>query len=216
MALELKIKQEKDKGETNKKKFKRTRDVFGKRLSRIGIFVLIIFEVLAFATVKVLVTKKQNDRQNKIEKNIQSILSDIAVQNAKYTSKKEELKDIGKLIATLPTSFDRQATNLDIDRMISLCGLTEDSVVTRTYDEKAALPFDSKNSTLKAVRISFTVIGDVDDIDAITDFITYLTDYKHENFYYIYSLEYLETRNVNVRSRCSFEIYTFYNDVVFS
>lgn len=205
----------KDKKEVVKKaKYRRKKDVFGKSLSRVGIFVLIILELVAFGIVKTVFTIKQNNEQKTIETEIKTLDADIAQRTLESRIKQQKIDNIGTLIATLPTSFDKQAVYLDIDRIITLSGLKIDDMVKRTCEETEMMPFETTTTTLKANKINFRVVGQLDDIDAIVKFITYLTEYEHENFYYISSIIYSESRNIDIRSVCTFEIYTFYNDVI--
>ena len=228
MAMQnLKNNNIKNKNEKTKQaKFKRKKDVFGKSLSRVGIFVLIILEIIAFVTVKTVFTIKQNNEQKAIEAEIKKLDKDIAQRTIDSRAKTQKIDNIGTLIATLPTSFDKTAVYMDIDRIIDLSGLTIDNDMKRTCNEVKneeitklfaglGLSTSAPAQTLKANKINFRVVGKVDEIGAILKFITYLTDYEHENFYYISSMIYNEFRSNNIRSTCTIEIYTFHNDVNF-
>ena len=67
MALQLRNKVEKDKKDNTSKvgKYKRKRNVFGKRLTRFGLIGTIAGLVLVFAFVKVFFTIQQSKKQKK-------------------------------------------------------------------------------------------------------------------------------------------------------
>ncbi len=215
MALELKNKVSKEKKENTSKngKYKRKRNVFGKRLTRFGFIGTIIGLVICFAAVKVFFTLQQNKKQQKIDKELAEVKQKIKDYKKELNKKQESYTNVGELIATLPASFDRQATSLDLDRIVILSGLTESTTSTRKMTEASALPFECSVSTVKAMQINMTLYGKVDDIDSVLNFINYLTEYSHENFYYIESLNYSEDRSIYKRSSTSVTLYTFYNDI---
>lgn len=220
MALQLKnkAKEENTSQETTKKgKYKRKRNVFGKRLARFGLFGMIIALALAFAVVKVTFTLQQNKKQKKIDQDLETVKAQITEYKKQINKKTDKYENVGELIATLPVSFDQQATSLDLDRMVILSGLTESTLSTRKISTDISyLPFECSVPTVKAVKITMTLYGENDDIDSILDFINCLTDYEHENFYYIESLEYSEDRVLYKRSTINVSLFTFYNDVEIS
>jgi len=216
MALQLKNKVSKDKAEnttTKTGKYKRKRNVFGKRLFRFGLVGTIIGLAVAFAIVKTVFTLSQNKKQAKIDEELKKVQEDIKTYKRQINRKAETYENVGELIATLPASFDRQATSLDLDRIVILSGLTESTTTTRKISEANTMPFECSVSSVKAVQISMTLYGKVDDIQSILNFMNYLTDYSHENFYYIDTLEYTEDRTIHKRSTTSIVLYTFYNEV---
>jgi len=215
MALQLKNKVDKEKNEssTNKKgKYKRKRNVFGKRLFRFGLVGTIIGLAVCFAVIKVTFTLAQNKKQKKIDADLAAVKEQIKIYKRQINREAEKYENVGELIATLPTSFDRQATSLDLDRMVILSGLTESTTNTRKMSE-AAMPFECSVSTVKAVQITITLEGKNDDIQSVLNFMDYLTDYSHENFYYIDTIKFKDDRMLNRRSISSFTLYTFYNDI---
>lgn len=218
MALQLKnkAKEENTAPEKSKKgKYKRKRNVFGKRLTRFGLFGLIIGLTLAFAITKTVFTLQQNKKQAKINQDLTNVQKQINEYKKQIDKKTESYENVGELIATLPVSFDQQATSLDLDRMVILSGLKESS--SRTIDPKiTSLPFECSVSTVKAVQITMTLYGKNDDIDSVLTFIDCLTEYKHENFYYIESLDFAEDRSLHKRTTITVSMYTFYNDVEIS
>ena len=216
MALQLKNKVEKEKADTslNKKgKYKRKRNVFGKRLTRFGLIGTIIGLVLVFVAVKVIFTLQQNSKQKKIDDELVKVQEEIKTYKRQINRKADSYENVGELIATLPASFDRQATSLDLDRMVILSGLTESTTSTRKMTEASTLPIECSVSTVKAVQITMTLYGKVDDIDSVLNFMNYLMDYSHENFYYIESINYSEDRSIYKRSTTTLTLYTFYNDI---
>jgi len=216
MALQLKnkAKEENTEKESGKKgKYKRKRNVFGKRLTRFGLIGTIVGLAVAFAIVKTVFTLNQNKKQAKINQNLNDVEAKIKEYRKELSKKSDTYENVGKLIATLPISFDRQATSLDLDRMIILSGLTESTTTTRKISEANAMPIECSVSTVKAVQIQMTVNGEVDNIEPILKLINYLCDYSHENFYYISSVSYSEDRTVFKRSQTTLTLYTFYNDV---
>ncbi|MCR5462221.1 MAG: YhcB family protein [bacterium] len=216
MALQLKnkVKEEKPEVEKGKKgKYKRKRNVFGKRLTRFGLIGLIVGLIIAFAIIKVTFTLTQNKRQKKIDEDLVQVNAKIDEYRTELGKKQDSYANVGELIATLPTSFDQQATSLDLDRMIILSGLSESSSNIRKIVEVSTLPVESSVSTVKAVQISFVLYGKVDDVESALKFMNYLTDYSHENFYYIEKFNYTEDRSIFKRSSLDLTIYTFYNDV---
>ena len=215
MALQLRNKVDKEKKDNGSKggKYKRKRNVFGKRLARIGLFGTIIGLALAFVGCKVFFTLYQNNRQKKIDQDLVDVEKQIQEYRDQIDKTAESYKNVGELIATLPTSFDRQATSLDLDRIIILSGLTESTSITRKMTESDKLPFECSISTVKAIKVTMTVYGEVDKIESILSFINYLTDYEHENFYYVYSIDYSEDRSIYNRSTTNVVLYTFYNDI---
>ena len=216
MALQLKNKVDKEKNESSvskKGKYKRKRDVFGKRLTRFGLIGLIIGLVVAFAVVKTVFTLSQNARQKKIDEDLIAVQKLIKDYKAKINRKADSYENVGELIATLPATFDRQATSLDLDRIVILSGLTESSIATRKMTEAISLPFECSVDTVKAVEIKMTLYGDADDIDSVLSFMNYLTDYSHENFYYIEEVNFNDDRYIYKRTTTEFTIYTFYNEV---
>ena len=215
MALELKNKVAKEKNENASKsgKYKRKRNVFGKRLTRFGLIGTIAGLVICFAAVKVFFTLQQNKKQQKKDKELTEVNEQIKQYKRQLNKKQESYANVGELIATLPASFDRQATSLDLDRIVILSGLTESTTSTRKMTESSTLPFECSVSTVKAVQINMTLYGKVDDIESVRNFIDYLTEYSHENFYYIETLNYSEDRSIYKRSTTSITIYTFYNDI---
>ena len=217
MALQLKnkAKEENTTPEKNKKgKYKRKRNVFGKRLTRFGLFGMTAALVIAFAVVKVVFTLSQNKKQTKMEQDLAAVDAQIADYKKQINKKTDSYENVGELIATLPVSFDQQATSLDLDRMVILSGLTESTTATRKINtEVSALPFECSVDTVKAVQITMTLYGKNDDINSVLSFIDCLTDYEHENFYYIESLNYSEDRSIYKRSTINITLYTFYNEV---
>lgn len=216
MALQLKNKAKEENtevGKGKKGKYKRKRNVFGKRLTRFGLFGMIIGLIIAFAVVKVVFTLNQNNKQKKIDDDLTEVNNKIKEYRKELSKKQESYANVGELIATLPTTFDQQATSLDLDRMIILSGLTESTTSIRTMVEAPNMPFDCTISTVKAVQINLTLYGKVDDVESAIKFINYLTDYSHENFYYIDYAYYSEERTIYKRSTLSISLYTFYNDV---
>ena len=215
MALQLKNKVAKEKNEStsNTGKYKRKRNVFGKRLFRFGLVGTIIALAACFAVVKVVFTLQQNSKQKKIDQDLKNVQEQIKQYKRQINRKAESYENVGELIATLPVSFDRQATSLDLDRMVILSGLTESTVNTRKMAEISTMPFDCSVKTVKAVQITMNLYGQLDDIDSVLAFMNYLTDYSHENFYYITELKYVEERGVYNRTSTTITLYTFYNDI---
>jgi len=220
MALQLKnkAKEENTAVETSKKgKYKRKRNVFGKRLTRFGLIGMIVALTVGFAVVKVTFTLRQNNKQDKIDRDLQDVKAQIKEYKKQINKKAESYENVGELIATLPVSFDQQATSLDLDRMVILSGLTESTTSTRKIDTNVStLPFECSVETVKAVQITMTLYGKNDDIKSVLDFMNCLNDYKHENFYYVESLDYLEDRDMYRRTTINVILYTFYNDVEIS
>lgn len=217
MALQLKnkAKEEKTESEKNKKgKYKRKRNVFGKRLTRFGLIGLIIGLVAVFAVVKVVFTLNQNAKQKKIDKKLDEVKALIEDTRRQLARKQESYDDVGKLIATLPTNFDRQATSLDLDRMVILSELTEnDSSRSIKEVEKNACPLEYSIDTVKPILIEMVLYGELYNVNPILNFIDYLTDYNHENFYYIESIKVIEDTRVYNKNEIRIKMYTFYNDV---
>lgn len=216
MALQLKNKakeEKKDNTLTKKGKYKRKRNVFGKRLTRFGLIGLVIGLVAAFAVIKVVFTLSQNNRQKKIDEDLVKVQNEIKDLKLKINRKAESYENVGELIATLPASFDRQATSLDLDRIVILSGLKESTTATRQMVEVSSLPFECTVGTVKAVQIRMTLYGNTDDIDSVLSFFNYLTDYSHENFYYIGDINFTDDRYIYKRTTTELTIYTFYNAV---
>lgn len=213
MGLELKNKVKKEKEQKEQKgKFKRKRDVFGKRLTRFGIIALVALEVVAFGAVKIVVTMNQNKKQTKIDEDIANVNKEIKNYNSQLKKKAETYENVGNLIATLPTSFDQQAASLDLDRMVILSGLSETGTNSRSFSELPSNPFEFGTSSIKtiSIRISLSTSGNI--CDKYLNFIDYLSNYKQENFYYIQDFSY-SYNSVNNSTTGSFTLYTFYNDV---
>ena len=97
--------------------------------------------------------------------------------------------------------------------MIILAGLTESTTNIRTMTEVNSLPIECSISTVKAVQIKLTLYGNNDDFDSTLNLMKYLTDYNHENFYYIDEFNYSEDRSIFKRTTISITLYSFYNDV---
>jgi len=216
MALQLrnKVSKEKnDKNTTKTGKYKRKRNVFGKRLFRFGLVGTIIALVICFAVVKVIFTLQQNNKQKKIDSDLKQVEEQINTYKRQINRKADTYENVGELIATLPTSFDRQATSLDLDRIVILSGLTESTLFTRKMVEAEELPITCSVSTVKAIKITMTLYGEPDQVKPVLDFINYLTDYSHENFYYIEELDYSVDRVIYKRSTTNLTIYTFYNEI---
>lgn len=216
MALQLKnkAKEEKTESEKGKKgKYKRKRNVFGKRLTRFGLIGLIIGLVAAFAVVKVVFTLNQNAKQKKIDKKLNDVKALIEETRRKLARRQDAYDNVGKLISTLPTTFDRQALSIDLNRMIVLSELEESKVTQRQIEPMDSCPIECSVSTVKAVSIKMVLYGELDKYDNVLTFINYLTQYNHENFYYIKSVDYREDRSIFQRSETVIELYTFYNDV---
>lgn len=216
MALQLKNKVDKEKKDTSLSKngkYKRKRNVFGKRLTRFGLIGTIIGLVLVFAAVKVIFTLQQNAKQKKIDDDLVAVKEEIKNYKRQINRKADSYENVGELIATLPASFDRQATSLDLDRMVILSGLSESTTSTRKMTEASTLPFECSVSTVKAYQITMTLYGKVDDVNSVLNFMNYLMDYSHENFYYIESINYSEDRSIYKRSTTTITLYTFYNDI---
>lgn len=216
MALQLKNKVSKEKDESSVKKtgkYKRKRNVFGKRLFRFGLVGTIIGLAVAFAIVKTVFTLSQNSKQKKIDEDLKNVQSQIKDYKKQINKKAETYENVGELIATLPATFDRQATSLDLDRIVILSGLTESTTSTRKIGDASKMPFECKVASVKAVQIQMTLYGKNDDIQSVLNFVNYLTDYSHENFYYIEKLDYSEDRSIYKRSTTNITLYTFYNEV---
>jgi len=216
MALQLKnkVKEENtDSKKAKKGKYKRKRNVFGKSLTRFGLIGLVVGLVAAFAVVKVLFTLTQNNKQKKIDNDLAEVNKKIKEYRKELGRKQDSYANVGELIATLPTSFDQQATSLDLDRMIILSGLTESTQSIRTMKETDKMPIKCSISSVKAVEISLTLYGKNDDVNPALALIDYLTDYSHENFYYIESFYYSEDRAIYKRATINVTLFTFYNDV---
>ena len=218
MALQLKnkVKKENQNEAVKAGKYKRKRNVFGKRLTRFGLIGTIIFLLVAFVAVKVVFTLSQNKKQKKVESDLVAINQQIKQYQSSINKKADSYQNVGELIATLPLSFDRQATSLDLDRMVILSGLTESGTATRKMSQVSTMPFKCSVSTVKAVQITMTLYGKTDDVDSFLDFIDLLTNYEQENFYYIDSISYKEDRNYDNRSTTVIKFYTFYNEIELS
>lgn len=198
----------KDKSKVVKqKKFKRRRDVFGKRLFRIWLVALIAVEALAITFVSLRLKSNQKEQKTKIENEISTIQSRIEYLLRLSNKKQTTYEDIGTLVATLPSSFDKQTCNIDIDRLLSISGLVESKNTVRIFSDNAAIPFTTSVKTLKAVQINLTVQSE--DISYVLAFIDNVTNYEQENFFYIDSIVYSN----DDRGTCVFVLYTFYNDV---
>lgn len=216
MALQLKnkVKEEKPESEKGKKgKYKRKRNVFGKRTTRFGLIGLIIGLGIVFVVVKVLFTVNQNNKQKKIDKKLAEVKQQIETTRAKLAQKQKDYANVGKLISTLPTSYDRQALSIDLNRMVVLSGLEESIYSNRIINELDKCPIECSVSTIKAVKIEMDLYGELDKPENILNFISYLTEYNHENFYYIETLDYKEDRAIAHKSETKILMYTFYNDV---
>ncbi|MBP5446307.1 MAG: hypothetical protein J6Y28_09070 [Acholeplasmatales bacterium] len=216
MALQLKNKTKEENTEKDKAKkggkYRRKRNVFGKSTTRFGLIGVIAFLAIAFVSLKVIATLKQNKDQKRIDDKLAEVEKKIKKDQAELNKKIATYENVGKLIATLPASFDQQATSIDLDRIITLSGLTESGISTRKISEISTMPISCSVSTVKAVQIQLTLYGENDDIDSTLKFVNYLSDYSHENFYYIEKLSYAEDRLVNKRSTTTVTMYTFYND----
>ncbi len=217
MALQLKnkAKEEKTESEKGKKgKYKRKRNVFGKRLTRFGLIGLTIGLVAAFVIIKVVFTLSQNAKQKRIDKKLSEVKALIDETRRKLAQKQDSYDNVGKLISTLPTTFDRQALSIDLNRMVVLAELEEnDDLNKRKIVELEKFPFEEfPVDTVKAVQIEMTLYGDLYHYENILNFINYLTEYNHENFYYIESIDYKEDV-IYYRSTTKITMYTFYNDV---
>jgi len=216
MALQLKnkAKEEKTESEKNKKgKYKRKRNVFGKRLTRFGLIGLIIGLVAVFAVVKVVFTLNQNAKQKKIDKKLNEVKALIDETRRELARKQNNYDNVGKLISTLPTNYDRQALSIDLNRIVVLSELEESTLTNRKITELDACPIECTVSTVKAVQIDMVLYGELDKPENVLRFINYLTEYSHENFYYIDTIEYKEDRAIYRKSETKIKIYTFYNDV---
>jgi hypothetical protein len=215
MALQLKNKAKEDNNteKSTKGKYKRKRNVFGKRLTRFGLIGMIAGLAIAFAVVKITFTLTQSKKQNKIDNDLTEVNKKIKEYRRDLAKQQDSYANVGKLIATLPASFDQQATSLDLDRIIILSGLTESGLNSRQMTESDTMPIDCSISTVKAIKINMTLYGKLDDIDSTLKFIKYLTDYEHENFYYIENISYSEDRSIYIRSQLNVTLYTFYNEV---
>ena len=214
MALQLKNKAKEDTSSNNeqakKGKYKRKRNVFGKRLTRFGLFGLIAFLAIALVSVKVFFTINQNKKQKKIESRLAQVDADI--KKYKKKNKDDAYKNVGELIATLPTSFDRQAVSIDIDRMAILAHLEEDTYARDNVDAPK-LPIECSVSTVKAKKIMTKFYGKLDDYNAAISMLNSLCNYEFENFYYIESFIYVEDRNLSKETTITIEFYTFYNEI---
>lgn len=216
MALQLKNKVDKEKKDTSltkKGKYKRKRNVFGKRTTRFGLIGTIIGLVVAFAVVKVVFTLQQNSKQKKKDQELAAVKTEIQTYKRQINRKADSYENVGELIATLPASFDRQATSLDLDRMVILSGLTESTLNTRKMVEAESLPFECSVSTVKAIKITMSLEGKNDDVESVLNFLNYLTDYSHENFYYIEEVDFRDDKVIYKRTTTSITLYTFYNDI---
>lgn len=217
MALQLRNKVSKDKNENataKTGKYKRKRNVFGKRLFRFGLVGTIVALVVCFAVVKVIFTLQQNNRQKKIDKELALVKEQIQIYKNQINRKEKAYENVGELIATLPVSFDRQATSLDLDRIVILSNLKESTTNTRKIVEDVTIPFDCSVSTVKAVQITMTLNGPIDDeVKPLLDLINYLTDYDHENFYYINDIEFKVDKIIQKKTEIRIELFTFYNDI---
>lgn len=218
MALQLKNKAKEDKpveGKKNTGKYKRKRNVFGKSLTRFGLIGLIIGLVVIFATVKVVFTLNQNKRISKVneEYDIAKAKNDDLRLKIAAAKKQAKYENVGELIATLPANFDKQALSKDLDRIVSLSGLSE-VALSRSISPDVDLPFNCSVSTVKAVKITMSLSAGIDnDIDDALTFIKYLINYDLENFYYIETFSYSVANIVTKQSTFYVEFYTFYNDV---
>ena len=134
---------------------------------------LIVGLIIAFAIIKVTFTLTQNKRQKKIDEDLVQVNAKIDEYRTELGKKQDSYANVGELIATLPTSFDQQATSLDLDRMIILSGLSESSSNIRKIVEVSTLPVESSVSTVKAVQISFVLYGKVDDVESALKFMNY-------------------------------------------
>jgi len=216
MALQLrnKSKEEKTESEKNKKgKYKRKRNVFGKRLTRFGLIGLIIGLVAVFAVVKVVFTLNQNAKQKKIDKKLNEVKLLIEDTRRQLAQKQASYDNVGKLISTLPTTYDRQALSIDLNRILVLSELVESETNKRKIEPTEKSPIECSVSTVKAVQIEMFLNGGLDEYKKVLNFISYLTQYNHENFYYIEDITYREDRYISRSSEIRIKMYTFYNDV---
>ena len=219
MALQLKnkAKEEKTESEKNKKgKYKRKRNVFGKRLTRFGLIGLIAGLIVAFVIVKVVFTLNQNSKQKKIDKKLTEVKQVIEETRRKLAQKQKNYANVGKLISTLPTTYDRQALSIDLNRMVVLSGLEESKYSDRKITELDKCPIECSINTIKAVQIDMYLTGELDNPTKVLNFIDFLTEYTHENFYYIETIDYKEDRYVSHQTETKITMYTFYNDVTLS
>ena len=219
MALQLKNKVDKEKKDTSTSKtgkYKRKKNVFGKSTTRFGLIGTVAVLVVAFVALKTIATLSQNKRQKKIVDENTRVEEQIKQYQRELRQQEAEYKNVGELIATLPTSFDQQATSLDIDRIIILSGLKESTLTTRKITPEEEMPVECSVSTVKAIKITLTLYGANDDIDSVLKFFNLINQYSHENFYYIESLNFVEDRTIYKRTSTSITMYTFYNDITLS
>ena len=98
MALQLKNKVKEDSTDPSKAKkgkYKRKRNVFGKRLTRFGLIGAIIGLAVAFVTIKVVFTLSQNKIQSKIDNELAEVNKKIK-DYRKYLEQNAEFKTIFK------------------------------------------------------------------------------------------------------------------------
>lgn len=216
MALQLKNKVKEEKSESEKKnggKYKRKRNVFGKRTTRFGLIGLVIGLVAVFTVVKVVCTINQNNKQKRIDRRLNEVKELIETTRAKLAQKQKNYTNVGKLISTLPTTYDRQALSIDLNRIVVLSNLEESTFNNRKITELDKCPIECSVSTIKAVQIELYLYGEIDKPTNVLNFINYLTEYNHENFYYIETVDYKEDRTVSHKCETKIKMYTFYNDV---
>jgi hypothetical protein len=219
MALQLKNKVKEEKPESEKKKsgkYKRKRNVFGKRTTRFGLYGLIIGLIAIFAIVKVVCTINQNNKQKKIEKKLSETNALIEETRRKLAKKQVSYDNVGKLISTLPTTFDKQAISIDLNRIVVLSQLEESKQIKRSITPVDSCPIKSSVSTVKAVAINMVLYGDLYNYDSFISFVDFITQYNHEYFYYVQEIKYLEDKAVHNKCEIQIKMYTFYNDVSLS
>ena len=218
MALQLKNKVAKDKptdASGKKGKYKRKRNVFGKKLFRFGLVGTIIVLILGFVAIKTIFTIQQNNKQKKIDRELEEVNKNIKDYKRKLQMTPQTYENVGKLIATLPMGYDQQALSLDIDRIVILSGLKE-TKTSRKIDP-TSMPFEIQDAeakkTVKAVKITLSLTTGKDDYGSVLGLVDLLSKYDHENFYYIEKISYKEGNSRENYAVVYLEMYTFYNEI---
>lgn len=189
-------------------RYHRSRDVFGKRITKRGAIILAFFEIVLIVGLYFLLSGTKNTEiELEVEKQ-HTIETNIAKINALASAQKEEITNIGLLIDNLPTSFNEEACKSDIDRIMSISTVEGD---IPSFDKTVAMPFVVDVKTVKAVQLSFKI--NTDNVDSVITFIENLSDYEHEKFYYISSISIPSEFSKDSPIAVSFTVFTFYNEI---
>jgi len=184
----------------------RKHDLFGKKIRKTNIFVLILVILIIELAAYLLIV---NFQQNKINQLI-ALQTDLTLSIDEALSNNDPLEylQISEMIQALPTEVNEFELTEELQFLKYYTGLSDEALFEVDYSFDVNSPLDHQlASTIRYVSISLTM--EVDQSDLALEFYQNLID--QDRLYYVSS--FITTLYTDGSARVEMTIYTFYNDI---